>query len=443
MSEGSSQLRSASRGRSRPHRGAPAGECRRGARCGRHSRPRPTGSALSSARARRRPIGTCGSPQDPQPRSQTRSRSRRRRPALTSGSGMPRSGGRWRRVAVQALPRASARPATLQAAGAGSGQVPPNQPGARGHGLRNGCPCRGSVRSRATALGRRDLVGYRAAPHKEVWTKMRCLECGSEAVTERPERTAQGYRRFRCRTCGKQFNERSGTLLNRSQYPSDVIALVVLWRLRYKLSLRDLPEMFLVRGIVFSHEAVREWEAKLTPALAEELRRRRRGQVGRSWYVDETYLKVQGRWCYLYRPIDRSGALVDVMFSEHRDMAAAKAFFRSAKAATSVTPDRVTTDGHDSYPRAIRTTLGKAVRHRTSAYLNNRLEQDHRGIKGRYRPMRGFKCPRSAARFCRAYDELRNSLRSRSRPHQHVSADRRRLLLLRRTVAVLGILEAA
>jgi hypothetical protein len=91
-------------------------------------------------------------------------------------------------------------------------------------------------------------------------------------VTERSERTAQGYRRFRCRTCGKQFNERSGGVLNRTQDPSDVIALVVLWRLRYKLSLRDLPEMFAVRGIVFSYEAAREWEAKLTPALAEALR---------------------------------------------------------------------------------------------------------------------------------------------------------------------------
>jgi putative transposase len=272
---------------------------------------------------------------------------------------------------------------------------------------------------------------------------MRCLECGSEAVTERPERTAQGYRRFRCRACGKQFNERSGTLLNRTQYPSDVIALVVLWRLRYKLSLRDLPEMFAMRGIVFSYEAVREWEAKLTPALAEDLRRRRRGKVGRSWYVDETYLKVHGRWCYLYRAIDRNGNLVDVLFSEHRDMAAAQAFFRSAKAVTGVTPDRVTTDGHDSYPRAIRTELGQDVRHRTSAYLNNRLEQDHRGIKGRYRPMRGFKCPRSAARFCRAYDELRNFLRSRSRHHQHVPADCRRLLHLRRTATVLAILQAA
>src|SRR5690348_17325375 len=272
---------------------------------------------------------------------------------------------------------------------------------------------------------------------------MWCIGCGSESVAERPERTAQGYRRFRCRSCGKQWNERTGTVLNRTQYPSDVIALVVLWRLRYKLSLRDLPEMFAVRGIVFSHEAVREWEAKLTPALAEDLRRRRRGKAGRSWYVDETYIKVDGRWRYLYRAIDRSGALVDVMFSERRDMAAAKAFFRSAKAVTGSTPDRVTTDGHDSYPRAIRTELGKEVRHRTSRYLNNRLEQDHRGIKGRCRPMRGFECPRSAARFCRSHDELRNFLRLRSRPHQHVPADRRRLLLLRRTVAVLGISEAA
>jgi len=272
---------------------------------------------------------------------------------------------------------------------------------------------------------------------------MRCIGCGSAAVTERAERTVQGYRRFRCRECGKQFNERTGTVLNRAQYPSDVIALVVLWRLRYKLALRDLPEMFAVRGMVFSYEAVREWEAKLTPALAEELRRRRRGKVGHSWYVDETYIKVDGRWCYVYRAIDSSGALVDVMFSERRDMKAARAFFRSAKAVTGTTPDRVTTDGHDSYPRAIRTELGKGVRHRTSRYRNNGLEQDHRGLKGRYRPMRGLKCPRSAARFCRGHDELRNFLRPRTRRNQHVPAFRRRLLFLRRSVAVLAILEAA
>jgi putative transposase len=165
---------------------------------------------------------------------------------------------------------------------------------------------------------------------------MGCIGCGSAAVAERSECTAQGYRRFRGRTCGKQFNERSAGSPNRTQYPSDVIALVVPWRLRYKLALRDLPKMFLIRGIVFSHEAVRDWETKLAPGLAESLRRRRRGKVGRSWYVDETYIKVHRQWRYLYRAIDRSGALVDVMFSEHRDMAAAKAFFESAKKAATV-----------------------------------------------------------------------------------------------------------
>jgi putative transposase len=272
---------------------------------------------------------------------------------------------------------------------------------------------------------------------------MRCVTCGSSAVSERPERTVQGYRRFRCRSCGKQFNERSAGLLNRTQYPSDVIARVVLWRLRSKLSLRDLAEMFLVRGMVFSYEAVRDWEAKLTPELAETLRRRRRGKVGRSWYVDETYVKVQGRWCYLYRAIDTSGALVDVMLSETRDMAAAMAFFRSAKTVTGITPARVTTDGHDSYPRAIRTELGDGVRHRTNRYLNNRIEQDHRGIKDRYQPMRGFKSGSSAAKFCRGYDELRNFLRPRSNRNQHVPANHRRLHILSRSLTALSISQAA
>jgi putative transposase len=118
---------------------------------------------------------------------------------------------------------------------------------------------------------------------------MRCIVCDGAAISERPERTALGYRCFRCRDRGKQFNERTGGILNRTQYSSNVIALVVFWRLRYKLSLRDLPEMFLLRGIEFSHEAVREWETKLTPLLIDHLRRRRGGgRIGRAWCVDES-----------------------------------------------------------------------------------------------------------------------------------------------------------
>ena len=129
---------------------------------------------------------------------------------------------------------------------------------------------------------------------------------------------------------------------------------------------------------------------------------------------------------YLYRAIDWDGTLVDAMLSEHRDMAAAKAFLRSATATMGFQPDRVITDGHGSYPRAIRTVLGRTVRHRASAYLNNRLEQDHRGIKGRIRCMRGFKSHQAAGRFCREHGELRNLLCPRHRHNQVVPAPLRR-----------------
>ncbi len=90
--------------------------------------------------------------------------------------------------------------------------------------------------------------------------------------------------------------------------------------------------------------------------------------------MDETYIKVNGAWCYLYRAIDRDGNLVDARLSETRDLEAAQRFFRQAVATAGHLPERVTTDGHDAYPRAIRETLGDAVMHRTSRYLNNRIE---------------------------------------------------------------------
>jgi len=272
---------------------------------------------------------------------------------------------------------------------------------------------------------------------------MDCLHCDSSNSTERSDRTTQGYRRFRCRSCGRGFNERTGSFFNRLQYPPDVVCLVVLWRLRYKLSLRDLAEMFLERGFIFTHEAVREWEAKLAPVLTETLRKHRRGRVGRSWYCDETYLKVKGCWTYLYRAIDRDGNLVDVYLSETRDRAAAEAFFRSARTVTERVPDRVPTDGYSSYPGAIKAELGDTVTHRTNRYLNNHLEQDHRGIKQRTHPMCGFKSFVSAERFCRAYDEVRNFFRARSQRNGSVSLGLQRVLHIGRMRVLMGSLAVA
>jgi hypothetical protein len=103
---------------------------------------------------------------------------------------------------------------------------------------------------------------------------MDCGGCSSAAVTERSDLTAQGYRRFRCRDCGKQFNERSDGVLNRASLPSDVIAFVVFHRLRYRLTLWDLSEIMLLRGFTVSHECIRQWEAKLLPVMGEALRHR-------------------------------------------------------------------------------------------------------------------------------------------------------------------------
>lgn len=141
--------------------------------------------------------------------------------------------------------------------------------------------------------------------------------------------------------------------------------------------------MFLERGITFTYEAVREWERRFAPLLTEQLRSKRHGQAGQSWYVEETYVKVRGKWCYLYRAIDADGSLVDSRLSEKRDREAAQQFFKQALAVVGHAPERVTTDGHTSYPQAVRETLGDQVQHRTNKYLNNRLEQDHRGIKQR------------------------------------------------------------
>jgi putative transposase len=270
---------------------------------------------------------------------------------------------------------------------------------------------------------------------------MGCPYCESTVTSERRERTELGYRRFRCRICKREFNERTGTCVNHLQYPTDIVCLVVLWRVRYKLSLRALPEMFLERGLVF--EAVREWAAQLAPLVSATLRTQRRGRSGPSWDVDETYSKGKGRWPSLYRAIDREGKLVDVLLSEKRARPAAEAFFRSARAVTESVPERVTTDGPASYPGAIKAELGEAVLHRTNRYWNNHLEQDHRGIKQRTYPMGGCKSVEAAKRFCRVYDEVRNLLRPRSGRNERISLAQRRRLYTARTRVLLTSLVAA
>lgn len=246
---------------------------------------------------------------------------------------------------------------------------------------------------------------------------------------EQKKKTTLDYRTFRCSVCHRIFNERSGAPFNFLEYPTTIVLLVVLWRLRYKLSLRDIAEMFLEGGFVFTHETVREWEARFAPLLADQPRAQRHGHASTSWYADETYVKVHGKWCYLYRAIDSARNLVDSRLSEKRDMEAAKCFFKQALAVVGHAPERVTTDGHDS---AVRETLGRNVVHRCNSNLNNRLEQDHRGIKQRYYPMRGFGNYIAATRFCRAFDGVRQFFRFRTTMKQSVPLAQQRILFRQR-----------
>jgi putative transposase len=168
---------------------------------------------------------------------------------------------------------------------------------------------------------------------------MNCPHCAAAATRKRATKTKLGYLTFFCSKCKHIFNERTGAPFNYLEFPTDIVLLVVFWRLRYKLSLRDLAEMFLARGFSFTHETVRDWEAQFAPLIADQLRTKRCGQAGKSWYVDETYLKVHGKWCYLYRAIDADGRLVDSRLSEQRDMDAAQRFFEQALAVVGHAPD--------------------------------------------------------------------------------------------------------
>ena len=142
--------------------------------------------------------------------------------------------------------------------------------------------------------------------------------------------------------------------------------------------------------------------------------------------VDETYIRVKGKWCYLYRGIDEDGKLVDVRLSETRDMEGTKAFFAQANGLHEDIPNMVATDGLGSYPRALKEELGEEVKHEVRPCTANAIEQSHRPVKYRYYPTLGFGEFGAAQRFCQAVDEIMNYLRPRDKMGEYVSLSERR-----------------
>ncbi len=186
-------------------------------------------------------------------------------------------------------------------------------------------------------------------------------------------------------------------------FEAEIIILCVRWYLRFGLSFRNLEEMMAERNLTVDHVTIWRWVQRYAPELHRRCRRELR-MTNRSWRVDETYLRVGGKWTYLYRAVDSTGATIDYLLSARRDAAAAKRFFqRALRSVGHPSPRVINVDGNPSYPKVIGELkrageLGRRCRCRPVRYLNNIVEQDHRAIKRRVRACQGFRSFASAAR---------------------------------------------
>lgn len=186
-------------------------------------------------------------------------------------------------------------------------------------------------------------------------------------------------------------------------YPRAVILHAVFFYVRYAVSYRDLEEILAERGVFVDHATLNRWVVKFSQLIAANAQAKKR-PTAISWRIDETYIKVRGRWTYLYRAVDRDGQTLDFMLSERRDTAAARRFFKRAIGTNGV-PDRVVIDKSGANLAGLQavnailkfTRAGRTVEVLQVKYLNNILEQDHRFIKRITAPMLGFKAFHSTA----------------------------------------------
>jgi putative transposase len=177
-----------------------------------------------------------------------------------------------------------------------------------------------------------------------------------------------------------------------AHFVQDIILTCVRWYLAYPLSYRQVEELMQERGVFVDHATINRWVLKYSPPLEEAFHRRKR-PVWRSWRMDETYIRVKGAWRYLYRAVDQDGQTIDFLLTEHRDTEAALRFLKKAIRRHGV-PEKITIDGSEANEAAIKRyneAHGTAIEIRRIKYLNNVVEQDHRGVKRITRPMLGFK----------------------------------------------------
>jgi transposase-like protein len=189
-------------------------------------------------------------------------------------------------------------------------------------------------------------------------------------------------------------HEASAGMFKGRHFNHEIITLCVRWYVTYKVSYRDLAEMMAERHVALAHTTIMRWVQRYVPEFEKRWQRYARA-VGPSWRIDETYIKVKGHWVYLYRGVDKEGQTIDFFLSERRDIAAAKRFLQQAVEKHGV-PQKITLDGYAASHEAVAALQKEEMLPvnlivRTSRYLNNGIEQDHRRVKQRVKPMLGFK----------------------------------------------------
>jgi putative transposase len=186
-----------------------------------------------------------------------------------------------------------------------------------------------------------------------------------------------------------------------AHFPQDIILMGVRWYMAYPLSYRHVEELIEERGVSVDHATINRWVLKYSPQLEAAFHHHKR-PVGKSWRMDETYIRIKGEWRYLYRAVDKYGQTIDFLLTEQRDQEAALRFLKKAIRRHGV-PEKITIDGSDANEAAIKRyneAHGTAIDIRQIKYLNNMVEQDHRAVKRITRSMLGFKS------FAAAHDTL-------------------------------------
>lgn len=192
----------------------------------------------------------------------------------------------------------------------------------------------------------------------------------------------------------------------RHRFPPAIISHAVWLYCRFNLSLREVEEMFLQRGVDVSYETIRRWVAKFGPSIARGLRRRQ-PRPGDIWHLDEVVVKICGRKFWLWRAVDQDGLVLDEILQGKRDKRAAKRLFRRLMKQHGLVPKRIITDKLRSYGAAKR-EIATGVEHRSHKGLNNRAENSHLPFRKRERAMQAYRSPGSLQRFISIYSAIRN-----------------------------------